>query len=89
MRYVLIAFSLYAVYRFLVGFLIPVIRTTVHVKKQFEAVRNNQPFANNYTQRTTEQHTENKKGRRPEAATQKKSSSNKTKDDYLDFEEIN
>lgn len=72
MRYILIAFALYFGYRFLVGFLIPVIVAALRIRKQFEAVRNNQGF-----QQTTSQRKKDKKG-----------SSKSPKDDYIDFEEI-
>lgn len=72
MRYILIAFALYFGYRFLVGFLIPVVVAALRIRKQFEAVRNNQGF-----QQTTSQSTKEKKG-----------SAKSPKDDYIDFEEI-
>lgn len=74
MRYILIAFACYVGYRFLVGFLIPVIRTTMQVKKQFEAVRENQQ--QQYQQE------------QPPKTTAKNPGFKVAKDDYLDFEEI-
>lgn len=42
MRYIFLAFALYFTYRFIADFLIPVIRTTRQVKKQFDAVKERQ-----------------------------------------------
>ena len=39
MTYLLIAFLLYLAFRFITGFLIPVVRTTSQVKKQFNHMR--------------------------------------------------
>jgi hypothetical protein len=39
MEYILIGFGIYILYRFVVGFLIPVIKTTNQVKKQFGAMK--------------------------------------------------
>jgi hypothetical protein len=39
MGYILLAISLYLLYRFITGFVIPVARTTSQVKRQFSAMR--------------------------------------------------
>ena len=41
MSYLLIFIGAYLVYRFIVGFLLPVVRTTRQVKQQFNAMRQN------------------------------------------------
>lgn len=77
MKYILLGFTIYFAYRFISGFLIPVARTTRQVKKQFDAMREQQQFQqpfSNYQQQST-------------SASQQKSKKN-TDDDYLDFEEI-
>jgi hypothetical protein len=44
LRYLLLAFTIYFAYRFIVNFLIPVVKTTRQVKKQFDSVREQQAF---------------------------------------------
>jgi hypothetical protein len=39
MNYILIAILLYVLYRFIAGFVIPVVRTTSQVKRQFSQMR--------------------------------------------------
>lgn len=39
MQIILIAFLLYLLYRFMVGFLLPVLKTAGHVKQQFNAMK--------------------------------------------------
>jgi heme exporter protein D len=76
MRYILIALGTYFGIRFLVGVLVPVIRTALQVKKQFETVRDNsQRFQQQQQQQT-------------QKAAEKDTSYKASKDDYLDFEEI-
>jgi len=78
LRYLLLAFTIYFAYRFIVNFLIPVVKTTRQVKKQFDSVR--------------EQHTY-QQAQQPHQHQQAKPSpvqkNSKTSDnDYLEFEEI-
>ncbi|WP_126969408.1 hypothetical protein [Gynurincola endophyticus] len=79
MRYVLWAILFYVLYRFVVGFVIPVFKVTRQMKKQMnefkKAHMENQPppYSN-------EQETNNARNRPPFTA-------NKT-DEYIDFEEI-
>ncbi len=40
MQIIIIAFLLYLLYRFVVGFLLPVLKTAGHVKQQFNAMKN-------------------------------------------------
>ena len=50
LRYILLGFTIYFAYRFIVGFVVPVYKTTKQVKKQFNAMREQQE---QYTQSTT------------------------------------
>jgi hypothetical protein len=75
MKYVLLAFTIYFLYRFISGFLIPVARTTRQVKKQFDAMREQQqyqhPFSSQQQSTSTARKEKNAEG------------------DYLEFEELN
>ncbi|MEY4627962.1 MAG: hypothetical protein RLZZ595_288 [Bacteroidota bacterium] len=42
LRYILLGFAIYFAYRFIVGFVVPVYKTTKQVKKQFNAMREQQ-----------------------------------------------
>jgi hypothetical protein len=42
LRYILLGFTIYFAYRFIVGFVVPVYKTTKQVKKQFNAMREQQ-----------------------------------------------
>ena len=73
LRYILLAFTIYFAYRFIVNFLIPVVKTTRQVKKQFDSVREQQ--------QQPHQH------QKPKPSPVQKD--NKAGDnDYLEFEEI-
>ena len=74
-KYILLGFTIYFAYRFLFDFLLPVIRTTRQVKKQFDAVREQQQGFQQHQQKNS-----------PDPA--KTSSSKSSSDDYLEFEEI-
>jgi hypothetical protein len=74
-KYILLGFTLYFAYRFLFDFLLPVIRTTRQVKKQFDAVREQQQGFQ-----------QPKQNNRPEPT--KTSSTKANSDDYLEFEEV-
>lgn len=74
-KYILLGFTIYFAYRFLFDFLIPVVRTTRQVKKQFDAVREQQQ---GFQQQTGQKKTEPTKAQ----------SVKTTSDDYLEFEEI-
>jgi hypothetical protein len=50
LRYILLGFTIYFAYRFIVGLVVPVYKTTKQVKKQFNAMREQQE---QYTQSTT------------------------------------
>jgi hypothetical protein len=73
LRYILIGFALYFLYRFIFELVIPVYRTTKQVKKQFDSVKQ-QHAQNNTHQRNTEKPSSHK--------------SSINKDDYIDFEEL-
>jgi hypothetical protein len=73
LKYVLIGFFLYFLFKFVVDFIIPVVRTTRQVKRQFDAVREQQQHY--YQEKTT-----------PTPSAKKSTSADK--DDYLDFEEV-
>lgn len=72
LRYILLGFTIYFAYRFIVGFAWPVYKTTRQVKKQFDAMREQQ-----------EQFTQRQQQPAPEKKEQKVDN-----DDYIDFEEI-
>jgi len=68
--------AIYIGYRFLFEFLLPIIKTTRQVKKQFDAVRQQQE---EFLRQQTNQHQQKYPG---------KSSSHSADDDYIEFEEI-
>ena len=79
LRYILIAFTIYFAYRFIVNFLIPVVKTTRQVKKQFDSVREQQA----YQQQAQQPHQQHQAKASPVQKNSKASDS-----DYLEFEEI-
>jgi hypothetical protein len=72
LRYILLGFTIYFAYRFIVGFAWPVYKTTKQVRKQFDAMREQQ-----------EQYTQSQQQPAPEKKPQKVDN-----DDYIEFEEI-
>ena len=72
-KYILLGLFLYFMFRFLFDFIIPVVRTTKQVKKQFDAVREQQ-----------QQYYEQQQGPQPSA----KSTAAVDQDDYIEFEEV-
>jgi len=72
LRYILLGFAIYFAYRFIVGFAWPVYKTTKQVKKQFDAMREQQ-----------EQFTQRQQQPAPE-----KKEPIVDSDDYIEFEEI-
>lgn len=68
--------AIYIGYRFLFEFLLPMIKTTRQVKKQFDAVREQQEAF--FKQQTNQQ-----QQKKPE-----KSATRSADDDYIEFEEI-
>lgn len=74
-KYILLGFTIYFAYRFLFDFLIPVVRTTRQVKKQFDAVKEQQQGFQQQAQ-----------SKRPDqAAPQTKKPAS---EDYIEFEEV-
>jgi hypothetical protein len=78
MRYILLGFAIYFAYRFVVGFLIPVVRTTRQVREQFNHVREQQDF---FRQAAKPEDT-------PRQQTRSSNTAKANDGDYLDFEEI-
>lgn len=76
LRYLLLAFTIYFAYRFIVNFLIPLVKTTRQVKKQFDSVREQQAY-----HQQAHQHQQAKP-----SPVQKNSKA--SDGDYLEFEEI-
>jgi len=73
LRYIILGFVIYFLYRFVFELVIPVYRTTKQVKKQFDSVKQ-QHAADNPTARSSQQ--------------QKASKPSINKDDYIEFEEL-
>ena len=78
LRYFLLAFTIYFAYRFIVNFLIPVVKTTRQVKKQFDSVREQQTY-----QQAQQPHQHQQAKASPVQKNSKASDG-----DYLEFEEI-
>ena len=79
LRYFLLAFTIYFAYRFIVNFLIPVVKTTRQVKKQFDSVREQQAY-----QQQQQQPHQHQKSKPSPVQKDNKAGDN----DYLEFEEI-
>ena len=73
LRYILIGFACYFLYRFIFELVIPVYRTTKQVKKQFDSVRQQQS-QNSTADSYPKKHPVNK--------------TSVDKSDYIEFEEI-
>ena len=73
LKYLLLGLFLYFIFRFVFDFVIPVVRTTKQVKKQFDAVREQQQKFYQEQNKPT-----------PSA----KKSTVADQDDYLEFEEV-
>jgi hypothetical protein len=73
LKYLLLGLFLYFIFRFVFDFVIPVVRTTKQVKKQFDAVREQQQ------QFYQEQNKPTPSAKKSTVADQ---------DDYLEFEEV-
>lgn len=78
-KYILLAFTIYFAYRFIVNFLIPVVKTTRQVKKQFDSVREQQAY-----QQQTQQPRQYQQAKPSPGPKNSKASDS----DYLEFEEI-
>ena len=91
MQILLIAFLLYFFYKFVFGFLIPVIKTAGQVKKQFNAMKNQ--MGGNGDDANESQNNRSTSTSMPNNFTdslKKRSTSGKigNREDYIDFEEI-
>jgi uncharacterized membrane protein YozB (DUF420 family) len=75
LRYVFYGLLVYLLIRFVFNFLIPMVKTTRQVRRQFEEVKN----------RMQDQMQDPFPGQRPQP---QKSAEKVNKDDYLDFEEV-
>jgi hypothetical protein len=82
MQVILIAFGIYLLYKFIFGFLIPVINTTSQVKKQFTAMKEKMDEA--YNQQPPQQQAPINN------APLGKTTSGKpgAKEDYIEYEEL-
>jgi hypothetical protein len=81
---------LYLLYRFFVNFLIPVARTTRHVREQFRNMQNpgnnpGGPFQRSYTNTNSSGPEEQPQPKKTEP---RASSSSNTMGEYIDFEEV-
>jgi hypothetical protein len=84
LRYILLAFTIYFAYRFIVNFLIPVVKTTRQVKKQFDSVREQQAYQQQAQQPNNQQQAYQQQA---QASTSRKTTK-ASDEDYLEFEEI-
>ena len=78
MNVFVLAILTYLLYRFIAGFLIPVIRTTSHVRQQF----------NNMNQQRQEGPTQNGQVPTPNAQRSSQTSGTSKVGEYIDFEEV-
>jgi hypothetical protein len=79
MNVFVLAILIYLLYRFIAGFLIPVIRTTSHVRQQFN---------NMNKQHSQEDQSANAQGPTPNAQRSNQSSGTSKVGEYIDFEEV-
>jgi hypothetical protein len=75
MNVFVLAILIYLLYRFIAGFLIPVIRTTSHVRQQFN-------------KQNAERTTPNAEGSRPQSQASNPVSGASKVGEYIDFEEV-
>jgi hypothetical protein len=78
MNVFVLAILIYLLYRFIAGFLIPVIRTTSHVRQQF----------NNMNKPPEEGPTQNAQRSTPDAQRSSQTSGTSKVGEYIDFEEV-
>ena len=84
LRYILLAFTIYFAYRFIVNFLIPVVKTTRQVKKQFDSAREQQAYQQQAYQQQAQQPHQHQQAKPSPVQKNSKASDG----DYLEFEEI-
>lgn len=75
LRYILYTLGFYFLFRFITGFMIPVVRTTLQLRKGFKAAKEQMEDAVRQ-QQSSAGHAEQKRPSKPAAG------------DYLDFEEV-
>lgn len=78
MNVFVLAILIYLLYRFIAGFLIPVIRTTSHVRQQF----------NNMNGKQNQEGPSEAQGPTPNAQRSNQSSATSKVGEYIDFEEV-
>jgi hypothetical protein len=78
MNVFVLAILIYLLYRFIAGFLIPVIRTTSHVRQQF----------NNMNKQPQEGPTQNAQRSTPDGQRSSQTSGTSKVGEYIDFEEV-
>ncbi len=83
-KYILLGFTIYFAYRFIFNFLIPVVKTTRQVKKQFDAVKEQQA----YQQQAQQPYQHQQAYRQQAQASASKKTTKASDEDYLEFEEI-
>jgi type II secretory pathway component PulM len=81
-KYILLGFTIYFAYRFIVNFLIPVVKTTRQVKKQFDSVREQQAYQQQQTNNQQQAYQQQAQ------ASPSKKTTKASDEDYLEFEEI-
>jgi len=88
-RYLLYAFLLYLLYRFIAGFVYPVFITARQMKKQFRemSARMNQSGSNNPIDDFIK-HSSDTQARENKPSHETGSANKKTGGDYIDFEEV-
>ena len=79
MNVFVLAILIYLLYRFIAGFLIPVIRTTSHVRQQFNHMNGKQ---------NQEDHSTNGQGPGPKTQGSSPTSGTSKVGEYIDFEEV-
>jgi hypothetical protein len=89
MNVFVLAILFYLLYRFIGGFLIPLFRTTSHMRQQFNDM-NNQPHQDSQPTNPHSQGFGGQSGPRPTASDQHGSSNSGTPKvgEYIDFEEV-
>ena len=78
MNVFVLAILVYLLYRFIAGFLIPVIRTTSHVRQQF----------NNMNRQPNQEDPSQAQGTKPNAQSSSHTSGSSKVGEYIDFEEV-
>jgi hypothetical protein len=89
MNVFVLAILIYLLYRFIAGFLIPVIRTTNHVRQQFNGM-NNQPGQDGKPGNPDSQGFSGQNGQRPTTNEQRSNPNSGAPKvgEYIDFEEV-